>query len=252
MRELERVASGQRPAVEWAQGDAGSIARSRPHADESHGDADIAKLQIVEAVHPPVGKRAIYVSYAWGDDASDAGRQRAAVADGLCQACETEGWQVFRDKTSLGYGDRISEFMKSITRADLILVILSEKYLRSPYCMAELYGIYQRSDGDKDGFLGRVVPLTLNDAKIGTVRDRVAHADHWLGEFEAVEPSWRSLGVEDYRLYKSMKNWHNDVGDILAFINDLLHPHGFEAIVADDYKGLRTMLKARAERDSGR
>lgn len=54
------------------------------------------------------------------------------------------------------------------------------------------------------------------------------------------------MGAEDFRRYKSMKNWHNEVGDILAFISDVLHPHSFEAIVADDYKGLRTMLERRS------
>ncbi len=142
--------------------------------------------------------------------------------------------------------------MKLITRADLILVILSEKYLRSPYCMAELYGIYQRSQGYKDEFLGRVVPSTLNDASIGTWRDRAVHAKYWKAEFEAMEVDWQSLGTEDLRLYKSMKNWHNEVGDILAFISDVLRPHGFEAIVADEYRGLRTMLQKHAIADSGR
>jgi len=31
-------------------------------------------------------------------------------------------------------GDLISSFMKSITRADLVVVVLRDKYLRSPYC----------------------------------------------------------------------------------------------------------------------
>ena len=35
--------------------------------------------------------------------------------------------------------------------------------------------------------------------------------------------------LEDLRLY--MKRWHNEVGDVLAYVNDVLHPHGFEDIV---------------------
>jgi hypothetical protein len=40
-----------------------------------------------------------------------------------------------------------------------------------------------------------------------------------------------------------MQDWHNRVGDILAYVNDVLHPHGFEAIVKDDFASLRQMLQ---------
>ena len=45
-----------------------------------------------------------------------------------------------------------------------------------------------------------------------------------------------------------MQDWHNRVGDILAYVNGVLHPHGFEAIEKDDFAALRQMLqRARSE-----
>ena len=248
---LDQIAGQQRPTVRWIEDDGASSSRqARISMASGPGDlhdagGGLSRLQIVEAIQPAAGRPAIYVSYAWGDKDSEVGRQRAQVVDGLCAVCEEEGWQVFRDKTAMRYGDRISDFMKSISRADLILVVISEKYLRSEYCMAELHGIYQRSLGEKDEFLERVMPFTLEDAKIGTVWDRVAHAEYWKAQVEKIKPCFESIGSRDFQLYKAMMNWHNDVGDILAFINDVLHPDGFEAIVANEYQGLRTMLKAR-------
>src|SRR5450631_2733705 len=87
-------------------------------------------------------KPKIFVSYAWGGDSSEA-------VDALCRKLEAEAWEVVRDKTAMRNGDLISEFMKRITRADVVVVVLSDKYLRSPYCMAELYGIYQRPKGKR-------------------------------------------------------------------------------------------------------
>ena len=56
------------------------------------------------------------------------------------------------------------------------------------------------------------------------------------------------LGVADFALYKAMHDWCNHVSDILAHVNDVLHPHGFEAIVKDDFAALRQMLqRARSE-----
>ena len=47
------------------------------------------------------------------------------------------------------------------------------------------------------------------------------------------------LGGEDIKLYKAMRRWHNEVGDMLGYVNDVLYPRGFEAIVKDDFAALR-------------
>jgi hypothetical protein len=36
-----------------------------------------------------------------------------------------------------------------------------------------------------------------------------------------------------------------DVGDMLAYVNDVLSPRGFDEIVKDDFAGLRQMLQRR-------
>ena len=86
-------------------------------------------------------------------------------------------------------GDLISGFMKRIGVADHVILVVSDKYLRSPYCMTELHYIYQRSLGEKEDFLRRIIPLVLDDARFGGWRERVAYAEHWEKEFKAMEPS---------------------------------------------------------------
>ena len=85
--------------------------------------------------------------------------------------------------------------MKRIGWADHVIVVLSDKYLHSPYCMTELYGIYQRSVGEKEDFLRRIIPLALDDARFGTWRDRDSYAAHWETEFKEMEQAFRRLGV---------------------------------------------------------
>ena len=58
-----------------------------------------------------------------------------------------------------------------------------------------------------------------------------------------VEQHFTHLGEEDLKLYKAMRRWHNEVGDMLAYVNDKLHPHGFDEILKDDFAGLRQMLQ---------
>jgi hypothetical protein len=39
-----------------------------------------------------------------------------------------------------------------------------------------------------------------------------------------------------------MQEWHNRIGDMLAYVTDVLTPHGFDEIVKDDFAALRQML----------
>jgi len=43
------------------------------------------------------------------------------------------------------------------------------------------------------------------------------------------------LGEEDLRLYRAMRRWHNEVGGMLAYVNDVLVPHGFDDIVQGNF-----------------
>jgi hypothetical protein len=42
-----------------------------------------------------------------------------------------------------------------------------------------------------------------------------------------------------------MQEWHNRIGDMLAYVNDVLVPHGFDEIVKDDFAPLRQMIQQR-------
>jgi hypothetical protein len=60
-----------------------------------------------------------------------------------------------------------------------------------------------------------------------------------------MEEKFRHLSEADFRLYKAMQEWHNRIGDMLAYVNDVLSPHGFDEIVKDDFASLRQMLQQR-------
>jgi internalin A len=129
--------------------------------------------------------------------------------------------------------------------ADHVIVILSDKYLRSPYCMTELYYIYQNSRLEKHEFLDRIIPLVLDDARFGTPEERVEYAKHWEAKYLKLKSDLDHLSVEDFRLYKSMQKWHLDIGEVLAYVSDVLTPHGFHEIVKDEFSALRQMLQRR-------
>jgi internalin A len=195
---------------------------------------------------PNDGSRRVYVSYAWGDD-TDTGRQREALVERLCDRLRMWEYDVIRDKETMRNGDLISTFMKTIGTGDRVVVVLSEKYLRSLYCVTELHEIYRVSRGEKEHFLGRIIPLTLADAAIGTIRDRIAHGRYWKNEYESLQRDVSDglLGPTDLVQWWRIGRWVADVNEMLAYINDQLHPFGFDAIVANDFAAVKGLLERR-------
>ena len=210
----------------------------------------LQSLDVSDRPNLPASSRpAIYVSYAWGDDKSDAGRQREAAVTGLCGMLDRDGYEVLKDDRTLRPGDWISTFMKAIGRGDHVLVILSEKYLLSPYCMTELFYTYSRSLFEKEEFLERIIPVNVGDT--GRLNDHqtvLKYVNHWEAEFTGMEPHLPKLGRSQFNHYKLIKRWHGEIGDILGFIADTLHPYDFDAIVKDDFAAVREMLKRIADK----
>jgi internalin A len=246
LRSLQSMPVGQPPEIKRIHN--AKVAINAMVGVLSYGTVELgaSRLDNLEIpVHPDLPNKntpEVFVSYARGDDSSDDARKRTEAVDRLCEALDKDAWHILRDKTEIRPGDLISGFMKRIGLADHVIVVLSDKYLCSPYCMTELHYIYQRSLGEKEEFLRRIIPLALDDARFGTWRDRLVYTKHWRAEFEEMELNFKDLGEADFRLYKSMQEWHNRIGDMLAYLNDVLSPRGFDDIVKDNFAGLRQML----------
>ena len=66
------------------------------------------------------------------------------------------------------------------------------------------------------------------------------------GDFRESQPPPQTAKMKffhSFAIYKAMQEWHNRIGDMLAYVNDVLTPHGFDEIVKDDFAALRQMLQ---------
>jgi internalin A len=106
-----------------------------------------------------------FVSYAWGDVTTE-GKEREATVDRLCEAAEERGLVILRDKNVLRLGDSIEKLMQRLAGGDRVFVILSDKYLRSPYCMYELLEIWRKCEADEVKFLTRVRVYIVPGTKV--------------------------------------------------------------------------------------
>ena len=123
--------------------------------------------------------------------------------------------------------------MKEIGHGDRVFVFLSDRYLKSPFCMFELFEIWRNSRLDKEEFRAKIQLYRLRDATILTPKDRLAYAKHWRAQHDELaavlkgtDPSL--LGESNFKAFRLMQDFAHHVGDILALFADTLLPRAFD------------------------
>jgi internalin A len=208
-----------------------------------------AMIDINPQPSTPDNKRPeVFISYAWGDD-TPGGKIRDEVVDRLYEALEKDGFRPVRDSKELRPGDLISAFMRRLTRADLVVAVISDKYLRSPYCMDEIHGLWQKSQEDGGLMAERLVPIVLPEVKIGRLQDRAPYIRHWKVQREELQELQRELGEdfspESHREFRAVRNFAQDVDGILKFLQDVLMPRKLDAHLDDGFEAVRAALRRR-------
>ena len=108
----------------------------------------------------------VVVSYAWGGESE-------RTVDELERAFAACGIRIVRDKKNLDYRDAIEAFEQRIGRGQCIVLVISDKYLRSEHCMYELV------EADRNRNLrDRIFPIVLADAQIYRTIDRLNYINH--------------------------------------------------------------------------
>ncbi len=174
----------------------------------------------------------IYVSYAWGDDPTPEGREREVLVDRLCEAARERGLTILRDRTALRTGDSIDGFMRRIGAGDKIFVFLSDKYLRSTFCMFELSEIWRNGRHEGPAFMDRVKLYSLSDAKYRTPADWIRWAVYWREQHDNLAKHARAnldLGVRSvFERMDRIQKFYPQVTEMLALLADRVSARDFE------------------------
>lgn len=189
----------------------------------------------------------VYVSYAWGEDSSEPGRQREEIVDRLCETVRNTGRAIGRDKERLQAGDSIERFAQEISKAQRIVAVLSEKSLHSKYCMVmELYSAWRRCNHQVREFQEKVIALVMDDTK-ALLADDLQVARFWKEEYEREKASLQVVDPE----HQSTMRWGyvNQLGemcpklpDMLGALKDIVMKRGFEQITEDGFREVISRL----------
>ncbi|MBC3910934.1 leucine-rich repeat domain-containing protein [Undibacterium umbellatum] len=182
----------------------------------------------------PVNSVQYAVSYNWENNSND-------VVDRLCKDAEARGISILRDKTSVGIGDSLSQFMQRLAVQDRIFVILSDSYLKSHNCMYELFQIWRDCKGKDKQFLSRIRVYRMPDADIFSIDKRLEYASYWKTKYNKLDQSFQTgdadiIGVQGHIIYSRMRDFYSNIGDILTLVADTLLPNSFEQLVENGFK----------------
>jgi internalin A len=182
----------------------------------------------LEFTPPPSNATTYCVSYAWNDESK-------AVVHDLCEDATRRGFEILRDTNGLGLGESITRFMKRLGAGDRVFVILSDKYLKSPYCMYELLEVWRNCKMENEAFRERIRVFRLPDAAIATPLEWMRCAIYWDEQFRELDSLVRKkgahlLGEAGFKRYRLMQDFAHHVGDMLALIADTLLPRDFEEL----------------------
>lgn len=90
-------------------------------------------------------------------------------------------FEVYRDKSRLNVNDDIDEFMEKIAECDNVVIVLTEKYLKSFNCMLEVSNLFEHKDWDY-----KVTVLVIDDS-IYAIDKRLEVLSYWENEKEKAE-----------------------------------------------------------------
>lgn len=178
-------------------------------------------------------EQAVFISYAWGGE-------REEIVNQIDNALQQRSIKIIRDKRDLGYKGSISEFMERIGRGNCVIVVISDKYLRSPNCMFELVEI---AEGNQ--FHDRIFPIVLADANIYDPLKRIEYVRHWEMKRAELAEAMKTLdpanlqGIrEDMDLYDRIRDKVSGLTSILKDMNTLTPDMHRDANFTEVYDGI--------------
>src|SRR5688500_4156208 len=185
-------------------------------------------------------EQSVFISYAWGGESEE-------IVNQIDQALQQRGLKIIRDKRDLGYKGSINAFMERIGQGNCVIVVISDKYLRSPNCMFELVEI---AEGKQ--FHDRIFPIVLSNAEIYNPVKRLDYVKYWemkRGEFaqamKEVEPANLQGIREDMDLYDRIRDKVSGLTSILKDMNMLVSDMHRDSDFSEIYAGIeRRMAEA--------
>ncbi|NEZ55267.1 leucine-rich repeat domain-containing protein [Adonisia turfae] len=155
-------------------------------------------------------EKEVFISYAWGGDSED-------ITNKVDEALKATSINLIRDKRDLGFKGRIKDFMQQIGKGKAVIVIISDKYLKSENCMFELVEIAASGNFDN-----RIFPIVLDDAQIYKPIKRIRYIQHWEKEKRELDEAMNTVGNEHLQGFRESIDLYTRIRTTIAELTETL------------------------------
>jgi internalin A len=152
----------------------------------------------------------VYISYAWKGESE-------RIANELDTNLQANGIAIIRDKRELGFKGMIQDFMQRIGRGHAVIVIISDKYLKSSNCMYELVEIAKNKD-----IYNRIFPIVLGDADIYNPVNRIKYIKYWEDKLKELDEAMKSVSSANLQGMRDEIDSYDEIRDNISNLTFLL------------------------------
>ncbi|MCG3208355.1 MAG: hypothetical protein FOGNACKC_01959 [Anaerolineae bacterium] len=192
---------------------------------------------ISEKPQPKYGLgKEIFISYAWGGESEE-------IVNQLDEVLQSKGITIVRDKRDLGFKGCIKSFMEQIGRGKAVIVVISDKYLKSENCMFELLQIANHGQ-----FYDRIFPIVLADAKIYKPINRIKYIDYWESQIRELDEAMKSVGSANLQGIREGIDLYTEIRTTIAKLTTILTD--MNALTPDMHRasGFRKLIESIEEK----
>lgn len=203
------------------------------------------KLKKNQVMEETIAKPKIYFSYAW-DDTKSRHKSREVMVDALYDSLSSHDFELGRDKNNIKYGGLIKSFMDELSGGDLIVVFVTKKYLKSPFCMYELAEIGRKNNWEETAFAQRILPIhveRIDFNKPKTIRKYFSYWKEEMAEWEAmVKEMPGQLSKEMFAKYNKIKELsQGDFGKLFSWLGNI-NASTNQILAKDDFVLVRAAI----------
>ena len=167
-------------------------------------------------------KTVAYISYAWKDEGNS---KREEFVDLIYNELTVKsGVKIFRDRNVLTIQDSIVSFMNRIGRGKAVIMVVSDKYLKSEYCLYEAWEVYKNNNFNDRVFIAVLPDVDFSENGINNYMSFWKKKKDALGnilteEFKDDLAAINSLVAKNKNLFFV----YLFIADFLKIIKDTIH-----------------------------
>lgn len=140
-----------------------------------------------------------------------------ALVAQLDQVMSNAGLRLVIDRRDLAYRGSVADFMQRLSAGDCVVVLLSDRYLQSEYCMAELVGLL------REGRLReRMFPIVLDDAGLYDPAACARRAGYWERKANELDAALKEVRGDNLARLQSKLTEYSEFRRLFDGITDTL------------------------------